>query len=201
MTSQRHTNQRHSNRVDDDVLLDAARTCVLAIGVGRTTLTEVARRAQVSRMTLYRRFPDVRSLIAALMTREFGGLLAEMSLALTGPTARERLVTGIVAGVRGLVGNPIMRAALDLEPELIMPYVVQRLGSTQKLAEQFMADLIKAGHDDGSIRPGDVLVQSRALLLVVQSFVLSLRPASSDVDGDALLVELGRLLDGALEVR
>jgi AcrR family transcriptional regulator len=195
------TSQRHSNRVDDDVLLDAARACVLAIGVGRTTLTEVARRAQVSRMTLYRRFPDVRSLIAALMTREFGGLLAEMSLALTGAAARERLVTGIVAGVRGLVGNPIMRAALDLEPELIMPYVVQRLGSTQKLAEQFMADQIKAGHDDGSIRPGDVVVQSRALLLVVQSFVLSLRPATSDVDGDALLLELAQLLDGALEVR
>jgi AcrR family transcriptional regulator len=195
------TSQRHSNRVDDDVLLDAARACVLAIGVGRTTLTEVARRAQVSRMTLYRRFPDVRSLIAALMTREFGGFLAEMSLALTGPTARERLVTGIVTGVRGLVGNPIMRAALDLEPELIMPYVVQRLGSTQKLAEQFIADQIKAGHDDGSIRPGDVVVQSRALLLVVQSFVLSLRPATSDVDSDALLLELARLLDGALEAR
>jgi AcrR family transcriptional regulator len=195
------TSQRHSNRVDDDVLLDAARACVLAIGVGRTTLTEVARRAQVSRMTLYRRFPDVRSLIAALMTREFGGLLAGVSLALTGPTARARLVTGIVAGVRALVDNPIMRAALDLEPELIMPYVVQRLGSTQKLAEQFMGDQIKAGHDDGSIRVGDVLVQSRALLLVVQSFVLSMRPSTSDVDSDALLLELGRLLDGALEAR
>ncbi|MBP2321107.1 AcrR family transcriptional regulator [Kibdelosporangium banguiense] len=195
------TSQRHSNRVDDDVLLDAARACVLAIGVGRTTLTEVARRAQVSRMTLYRRFPDVRSLIAALMTREFGGLLAEMSLALTGPTARERLVTGIVAGVEGLVDNPIMRAALDLEPELIMPYVVQRLGSTQKLAEQFIADQIKAGHDDGSIREGDVAIQARALLLVVQSFVLSLRPATSDVDRAALLLELARLIDGALELR
>jgi AcrR family transcriptional regulator len=195
------TSQRHSNRVDDDVLLDAARACVLAIGVGRTTLTEVARRAQVSRMTLYRRFPDVRSLIAALMTREFGGLLADVSLVLTGSTARARLVTGIVAGVKALVDNPIMRAALDLEPELIMPYVVQRLGSTQKLAEQFIADQIKAGHDDGSIRVGDVPVQSRALLLVVQSFVLSLRPATSDVDSDALLAELGRLLDGALEAR
>jgi AcrR family transcriptional regulator len=198
MTSQRHISQRHSNRVDDDVLLDAARACVLAIGVGRTTLTEVARRAQVSRMTLYRRFPDVRSLIAALMTREFGGLLAEMSAALTGPTARDRLVTGIVAGVRALVENPIMRAALDLEPELIMPYVVHRLGSTQKLAEQFIADQVKAGHDDGSVRQGDVTVQARALLLVVQSFVLSLRPATSDMDTDDLLAELGRLLDGAV---
>jgi AcrR family transcriptional regulator len=203
MTSQRHINHDHlkranANRVDDDVLLDAARTCVLAIGVGRTTLTEVARRAQVSRMTLYRRFPDVRSLIAALMTREFGGLLAEMSAAVHGPTARDRLVSGVVAGVRALVDNPIMRSALDLEPELIMPYVVRRLGSTQQLAEQFIADQVKAGHDDGSVREGDVAVQSRALLLVVQSFVLSMRPATSDMEIDVLLAELGRVLDGAV---
>ncbi|MCP2262032.1 transcriptional regulator, TetR family, partial [Streptoalloteichus tenebrarius] len=37
------------NRVDDDTLLDAARECVLAVGVRRTTLTDVARRAGVSR--------------------------------------------------------------------------------------------------------------------------------------------------------
>ncbi|RSM60027.1 TetR/AcrR family transcriptional regulator [Kibdelosporangium aridum] len=195
------TSQRHSYRVDDDVLLDAARSCVLAIGVGRTTLTEVARRAQVSRMTLYRRFPDVRSLIAALMTREFGGLLAEISASLTGPTARERLVTGLVTGIKALTHNPIMRAALDLEPELILPYVVQRLGSTQRLTEQFIADQLKAGHDDGSIRAADVPTQARAVLLVVQSFVLSLRPATSDVDSDALLAELARMLEGALESR
>src|SRR5690606_40853615 len=57
-----------TSRVPDDVLLDAARTCVLTTGVRRTTLTDIARTAGVSRMTLYRRFPDVRSVLAALMT-------------------------------------------------------------------------------------------------------------------------------------
>ena len=33
-------------------------------GVRRTTLTDVARRAGVSRMTIYRRWPDVRTLVA-----------------------------------------------------------------------------------------------------------------------------------------
>lgn len=195
------TSQRHSYRVDDDVLLAAARDCVLAIGVGRTTLTEVARRAQVSRMTLYRRFPDVRSLLAALMTREFGGLLAGVSAALTGPTARERLVTGLVTGVRELVDNPILRAALDLEPELLLPYVVQRLGSTQRLTEQFIAAQLADGHQDGSVRVADVSVQTRAVLLTVQSYVLSMRPATADVDSAALLAELAAQLDGALERR
>ena len=47
----------------DDALLDAVRACVMAVGVRRTTLTDVARRAGVSRMTLYRRFPDVEALL------------------------------------------------------------------------------------------------------------------------------------------
>jgi AcrR family transcriptional regulator len=197
MTSHRHINQqRHTNRVDDDLLLDAARDCVLAIGVSRTTLTEVARRANVSRMTLYRRFPDVRSLHAALMTREFSGLLTATPV--DAPTARERLVRGVLAGVELLVGNPVMRAVLDLEPELIMPYVVRRIGGTQRLTEEHLRVEVKAGHADGSIRVGDVDVQVRALLLVAQSFVLSLVPATSDVDRTALLAELAKLLDGAL---
>ncbi|MEV4310864.1 TetR/AcrR family transcriptional regulator [Actinocrispum sp. NPDC049592] len=193
------TSQRHTNRVDDDLLLDAARACVLTIGVSRTTLTEVARRAEVSRMTLYRRFPDVRSLIAALMTREFGGLLTTTPV--DAPTARERLVRTVIAGIRALTENPIMRGILDTEPELLLPYIVQRLGSTQRFAEEYLREEVKAGHADGSIRAGDVPTQARALLLVLQSFVLSLRPASSDVDSEDLLAELAGLLDRALEVR
>src|SRR5437764_14953403 len=82
--------QRHSTRVGDDVLLDAAHKCVLLVGFRRTTLTDVARRAGVSRMTLYRRFPDVRSLVAALMTREFSGLLHQAAAEADGGVAPHR---------------------------------------------------------------------------------------------------------------
>src|SRR5438552_8967881 len=105
MASKRHT--QPSTRVEDDVVLDAARECVLDVGVRRTTLSSVARAAGVSRMTLYRRFPDVRSLIAALMTREFGALITAAETA-KAPTARERLVTTTVNAVRTLAENPLM---------------------------------------------------------------------------------------------
>src|SRR5918992_5733983 len=86
-------------RTDDDVVLDAVRDCVLAVGVRRTTLTDVARRAGVSRMTLYRRWPDVRSLVADLMTREFVGLVRAVGGRAVGGPAGPAVVDSLVTGV------------------------------------------------------------------------------------------------------
>ncbi|RZS40952.1 TetR family transcriptional regulator [Herbihabitans rhizosphaerae] len=190
------TSQRHSLR--DDVLLDAARTCVLELGFRRTTLTEVARAASVSRMTLYRRFPDVRALLAALMTREFGALLARVAAAPAGASARERLTHALVDGVRALAADELMRAVLDRDPELLLPYVFERIGGVQRIVEEFVTGELKAGHDDASIRRADPLVQARSLFLVAQAFVLSMTPATSDVDTEALLAELRTTVDAAL---
>ncbi|GAA0217344.1 TetR/AcrR family transcriptional regulator [Saccharothrix mutabilis subsp. mutabilis] len=186
------TSQRHS----DDALLDAARDCVVEVGVRRTTLTDIAKRAGVSRMTLYRRFPDVRTLVRALMTREFTALLARVED--PGGTARERLVGRAIAGIRLLAADPLMRRVLDLDAELMLPYLVQRLGSTQRLIEAFLLGEVEAGHADGSIRPGDPRAQARLVLLTTQSMVLSVRPATTDLDFDALLAELAAFLNAAL---
>jgi AcrR family transcriptional regulator len=200
MTSQRHTPVGPApTRLDDDLLLDAARECVLDVGVRRTTLSSVARAAGVSRMTLYRRFPDVRSLIAALMTREFGSLLTKVDKAgRRNATARERLVAVVVDSVRALSANQLMRTVLERDAELMLPYIVRRIGAVQRIAEQFVHDNIVAGHADGSIRRADPAAQARAIFLVAQSFVFSMRPATSDVDRSALITELTHLLDATL---
>jgi AcrR family transcriptional regulator len=65
-----------SNRHNDDRLLDAARESILAVGWRRATLTDVARRAGVSRMTVYRRWPAMRTLLGDLLVREWGAVVA-----------------------------------------------------------------------------------------------------------------------------
>ncbi|ONI90451.1 TetR family transcriptional regulator [Saccharothrix sp. ALI-22-I] len=186
------TSQRHS----DDALLDAARDCVVQVGVRRTTLTDIAKRAGVSRMTLYRRFPDVGTLVRALMTREFTALLQRITV--TGDNTRQRLVAQAIASIRLLAADPLMRRVLDLDAELMLPYLVQRLGSTQKLVEAFLVAQIEAGHADGSIRAGSPAAQARLVLLTTQSLVLSIRPATTDLDFEELLAELATYLDAAL---
>ncbi|TDD78039.1 TetR/AcrR family transcriptional regulator [Actinomadura rubrisoli] len=176
MTSNRH------NKTEDDTVLDAARDCVLAVGVRRTTLTDIARRAGVSRMTLYRRWPDVRTIVADLMTREWVGIGASVRPPDDGRPVRPRLVDGLVAGVRAFRAHPLLRKIVEVDPELLLPYVLDRLGASQQAFLELFEEALTAGHRDGTIRPGHPGRQARAVLLVVQSFALSARTMTEDRD-------------------
>jgi len=150
-------------------------------------------------MTVYRRFPGVTSVVAALMTREFGALLGEVSSAADHVgSARDRLVAAAVLAVERLVRDPLLTSVLDRDADLLLPYLVERVGSTQRLAEKFIVELLVAGHADGSIRVAPVDAQARLFFLTVQAFVLSHRPAVADVSPADLLGELAASLDHGL---
>ncbi|MFI6932004.1 TetR/AcrR family transcriptional regulator [Streptomyces sp. NPDC050287] len=192
---------RHNG--SDDRVLDAVRDCVLAVGVRRTTLTDVARRAGVSRMTLYRRWPDVRTLVGDLMTREWVDVATRaMPEGRPGTDARTLIVDGLVAGVEAFRAHPLFRKIIDVDPELLLPYVLDRRGASQAALLGLLARALREGHADGSVRPGHVERQARAVLLVVQSFTLSLRTMTDEDDTElsdaAFLRELRTILERTL---
>src|SRR5262245_27842625 len=179
MATIRHTPS--PNRVADDVLLDAALECVLAVGVRRTTLSDVARTAGVSRMTLYRRFPDVRGMLTGLITREFGRILgAATEAAREEATARAQLVVASVHMLRALAADPLMHAVIERDAELLGPYIFERIGSSQRMIEEYLYAQLAVGHADGSIRPAELKVQARTIFLLLQPYVVSIRPSTSD---------------------
>ncbi|MFE5190956.1 TetR/AcrR family transcriptional regulator [Streptomyces sp. NPDC056628] len=193
---------RH-NHSDGDAVLDAVRDCVLAVGVRRTTMTDVARRAGVSRMTLYRRWPDVRSLVGDLMTREWvAAATGAMPERRPGTLTRDLIADGLVAGVAAFRAHPLFHKILDVDPELLLPYVLDRRGASQEALLAQLADVLREGHADGSVRQGHVERQARALLLIVQSFALSLRTMTdaddTELNGDAFLAELHGILERTL---
>ncbi|WP_030166235.1 TetR/AcrR family transcriptional regulator [Spirillospora albida] len=196
------TSNRHNSRTPDDSVLDAARECVLAVGVRRTTLTDIARRAGVSRMTLYRRWPDVRTIVADLMTREWVALGAAAQPPDDGGPVRDRLVDGLAGGVRTFRDHPLLRKIIEVDPELLLPYVLDRCGASQEAFLAVFEEAVEAGQADGTIRAGHPVRLARALLLVVQSFALSaqtmIEPDDPELSADAFDAELRHILERTL---
>src|SRR4051812_33270675 len=187
--------RRNGSPKDEDALLDAARDCVLAVGLRRTTLTDVARRAGVSRMTMYRRWPDMATLMADLMTREWSTLAITASASATGGSARERIVDSIARGVRALRENPMFRRIVELDPEVLIPYLVDRRGSVQDAILAHTITMLIEGAADGSLRVADPRVLARTALLTVHGFVVSAATMTDEVSLEDLDSELRLLLD------
>jgi AcrR family transcriptional regulator len=202
MASNRHTaatlREDSIERPIPEEVLAATRAAVLAVGVRRTTLTDVARRAGVSRMTLYRLVPDVTTLILAVMTEEFAGVFREAEHQVRRRrTGRARAVGAMVEVVRRLADAELFRRVVDVDPELLLPYLTDRLGATQRLAIGQIRRMLSDGVADGSIRRANLDTLALTAVLATTPFVVSAR-LLDDTARAAALDELARMLDSWL---
>ncbi|MEO6510949.1 MAG: helix-turn-helix domain-containing protein [Nocardioides sp.] len=197
------TSLRHIGPVDPsprDAYLDAARDCILDVGWRRTTLTEVARRAGVSRMTIYRTWSDMPQLLGDLMTREWTAVVADAANVADPSGSVERIVGTAVRAVRALRENELFVRIVELDAELLLPYLLARRGRSQQAILDLVSAQLKQGQVIGQVRDGDPDVMARALLLATHGFVLSAHTMvdqhASEEDLDA---ELWQLLSRAVE--
>lgn len=203
------TSLRHNGLPDpQSSYLDAARACILDVGWRRTTLTEVARRAGVSRMTIYRAWPDMPTVLGDLMTREWGEVVAKaVAVADTAvrtddgaeASAADRIVAEVVGTVHALRENELFVRIVELDPHLLLPYLLDRRGRSQQAIIELTAGRLREGQADGSVRDGDPGAIARSLLLAMHGFVLSAHTMVDDeVDEEALDAELGHLVRSAV---
>ncbi len=195
------TSLRHNQATDpQSAYLDAARACILDVGWRRTTLTEVARRAGVSRMTIYRAWPDMGSLLGDLMTREWVGIAAATQVAAADTTTPEGIAEAALATVRALRDNELFVRIVELDPDLMLPYLLHRRGRSQEALVEILAAEIASGQVDGAIRPGDAVLMARSLTLAAHGFVFSAMTMTDDRIGlDDLDAEYARGVARALE--
>lgn len=182
----------------DDQILDAARSCVLDFGLRRTTLAEVARRAGVSRPTVYRRWPDTRAVVADLLTREIRVVVPDMD---GDEPARVQLVRAVVEVATGMREHPLFVKILRSDPDLLMTYIVDRLGTSQRAIVERVSQAVAAGQIDGSIRAGDRVHIAAMVLLIAQSAVQSAGMVSEVLPPDELTAELAVAVDTYLAPR
>ena len=170
------------------------------LGPTRITMADVARRAGVSRMTVYRRYSSLGELISAALTAEMAGVVAEvLSRAGDRRDARRRVVAQTIAVVEALCDHTLLQRVLEVDPESLLPLLVERLGSGQRLLREHLAGEVAGGMrslgGDGSIRDADPGLLALMVLTMAQPFVVGMRPLTGEYPRPDLMTELGTALD------
>ncbi|OBF12161.1 TetR family transcriptional regulator [Mycobacterium sp. ACS4054] len=174
-------------------ILAAAASCVVDYGVERVTLAEIARRAGVSRPTVYRRWPDTQSIVAALLTRHITEVMRDAPLL---GDDRESLVRQIVTVANLLRQDRLVMSVLH--SELAPIYITERLGTSQHMLIDALAARLRVAQRSGSVRAGDPVQMATMVLLIAQSTIQSAQIVEPLLDADTLASELAYSLNGYL---
>ena len=191
------TSERNSGRERDTVdrLLAAARSCVLEFGWKKTTLTDVANRAGVSRMTVYRTYSDMESLLADLMTREWGSVVADvMARNQVHGDWPTRIASGVAGVVTALRTNALLERTIAVDPEWLLPYLLERRGRSQDAVLGLLTERVSLAQAEGAVRAGSPGLLAKSIVLTAHGFVLSALTMTDDTALTELDQELAEMI-------
>ena len=163
-------------------IMDAALTEAAAVGLQRITVEDVVRRAGVSRMTAYRRYPRRDDLVEALVRRETQRFLGAVADAIERvEDAEEGVAEAFIAAVSFARRHPILRRAAHNEPAPIADSV-----ELLKMGSAFIANYI---HGDKAGAPSQHVRWVADVFARLFFTYISMPPSDPDFADDA---ELGR---------
>ncbi|MBM4654322.1 TetR family transcriptional regulator [Rhodococcus hoagii] len=104
----------------EQVMLDAARDEFERYGIRRTNMDDIARRAGISRSTLYRRFPNKDALVETLLMRETALFFGALDRVAENRDPHGAVIECFTRGVRMAQEIPLIARILESEPEMIL---------------------------------------------------------------------------------
>ena len=126
-------------------ILDAAFDAIAVFGIARLSLEDVARRAGLSRQTLYRYFRTKDDVVAAVILREEEALLEVVTAAgTTHEDVRDALEAAILATLVAAREHPLLGRLLETEPERVLPFLMSDEAPVLSAATPAVADLLVA---------------------------------------------------------
>ncbi|WP_425443269.1 TetR/AcrR family transcriptional regulator [Streptosporangium canum] len=174
-------------------ILDAAYEQFCRMGIRRSTMEDVARRAGVSRITVYRRFATKDALVEHVVRREFRRYFDRFLIDIEqARTAADRVVLGFVSSLRAIRRNPLIGGLIAAEPDLLVPSMVNDGGRTLATVRQFVAGQLRREQHAGNVSSdldtdlaAELMVRISASFLAIPSHVI-------DLDDDEQLAGVAR---------
>ena len=176
----------------EDELLDRVTAAALEqfgeFGIRRSTIDDVARRAAVSRVSVFRRVASKQGLVEIVIAREIRRGMAELDHAWErGQTLEERLVLAFSFGVRYVSGHPLFDRLLRSEPEFLLPLLTVDGAPVLALYRSLIAERLRAETRAGRAATADVDLAAEVIARLAISLLLTRQGAITLDDHDSVL--------------
>ncbi|MUM19236.1 helix-turn-helix transcriptional regulator [Mycobacterium sp. CBMA271] len=161
-----------------DALLDAARTEFERHGMRRANMDAIARRAGVSRRTLYRRFPTKEALFEQLIEAESVAIFGQLAVAAQGQDAQGAIVECFTLAMRLITESQLASTIIENEPELVIGLNTPSGDKAIVRASALVATSLRHSGvtmpDDAVLTVSEILVRLVASLLTNRAGVLDI---------------------------
>ncbi len=167
-------------------ILDAALRQFEIVGVQRSTVEDITRRAGLARVTLYRYFPGKNNIVEAVLLRELGTFLADLESASRGyPEIEDRLIEGFVFTLDTLRAHPLLNRLLTTEPDAVLPFLTTEGANLIETASAFLAQQLVLGLPSDQRTLSELQEVAEVTVRIILSLVLTPAQFISLGDDDA----------------
>lgn len=154
-------------------LLRAAEACFAEHGVRRTTMDDVARRAGVSRPTVYRYFADRDALVLAVIARRTRAFSSPARAFIEAqPTFAAQIVEGVTFVIEAGRADPLTHALLRPDSPGSGREVITASQLSREIAAEVWAPILRAARAAGQLRAGLDLDEVCAWIAAVELLIV-----------------------------
>jgi TetR/AcrR family transcriptional regulator, repressor for uid operon len=174
-------------------ILDAALEIAAASGIRALTMDEVADRAGVGRMTVYRRFGSRERLEEALAVREARRCIAELDSTIDpGAPVADQIAQGLLTSLRLIREHPLLDRMSRVEPAAALAALNSEGAAVFAMSRAFVAARIRVSQKAGMVdRKLDPEAAAELLVRLGFSFLL-IRDSALPLDDDRKMREIAR---------
>lgn len=189
-----------------DALADRISTAALEqfgeYGIRRSTIEDIARRAGVSKMTVFRRFHNKQGLIEAVIAREIQRGMAELDRAWKRQDTLEgALVQAFEFVARFVCGHPLFDRLLRSEPDVLLPLITVDGAPALAFYRSLIAGRLHAEARAGRVETPDVDRAAEVIARLAQSLLLTQQGTIALEDRESLVALVRLALLPMLEPR
>jgi AcrR family transcriptional regulator len=173
-------------------ILDAAAELMVAYGLKRWSMEDVAERAGIGRTSVYRAFGTRDELVHAVLARELRDTVARIQRAAAFcADVEEGVIEGALVGLAALRSS-LVETLLRSDPSTILPFLTTRAGPLVALARELLVTQTAAA--GVPIDPQQARELAEVVARLGLSFILTRDSVFPVGDDDALRDALRRLL-------